>query len=156
MASCTLQLGLPRTSVHVAFSSASDHLAVLSHSGAVALWDLRTRIEFSRDKALDPVELCTVQFELDGCFPRQVVLQGDCSSPNTFCVACLTSNGNEDTALLGIVKDEVLQSSRTVDLPGGDGRFLQSETGVYWQSSEGKLFSSTCDYLFILYVYLTL
>ncbi|KAL5512586.1 hypothetical protein ACEPAG_3239 [Sanghuangporus baumii] len=141
MASYTLELYEARTPICVAFSPTGDHLAVLQHSGVVTLWNLRTRIELSRGRAVDPVQLCKVELQLDGCQPRQILLHEKSSASETFRISCLVSNGNEDTALIAIVENNVLQASKSIDLPGTDGRFAYSETGLYWQSSEGKIFS---------------
>ncbi|OCB85125.1 IkappaB kinase complex, IKAP component [Sanghuangporus baumii] len=141
MASYTLELYEAQTPIHVAFSPIGDYLAVLQHSGMVTLWNLRTRIGFSRGKAVDPVQLCMVELDLDGCLPRQIVLHEKPSASETFRVSCLVSNGNEDAALIAIVEENVLRASKLIDLPGTDGRFAYSETGLYWQSSEGTIFS---------------
>ena len=141
MASYTLQLNQARTPLHVALSPTGDHLAVLQHSGIVTIWNMRTRTEFSRGKAVDPVEICKVELELDGCHPRQIALHEKSSAMRAFRISCLVSNGNEDSALIAVVEDNILKASKLIDLEGTDGRFVHSETGLYWQSSEGKISS---------------
>ncbi|EJD08171.1 IkappaB kinase complex, IKAP component [Fomitiporia mediterranea MF3/22] len=141
MASITLALGQPRTPVHVSFSPTGDHLAVLNHGGSVSLWDLRTRMEFGRGKALDPVLVCIFDLGSEVCQPRQICLQENPAAPKTFRISVLACESIADVAFVAVVADKVFQGQKEIEMPGKDGRLVYSTAGIYWQSSEGKIFS---------------
>lgn len=133
------------TPVHIAFSAQGDHIAVLHGSGHVQIWNLQTRIDFSRSKAMDPVK--TIEFDLsnlleawDGSDLRQICLWDKQSEPNSFVVACLASGSESDElAILDVVDKEVL-ASRPIPLPNPGGRLVNTIEDIYWQSPEGKIF----------------
>ncbi|KAI5122330.1 hypothetical protein M0805_002497 [Coniferiporia weirii] len=146
MASCTLPMAVPgsaRPPIHVAFAQNADCLAVLGHFGRVSLWNLNTRMEFGRGKALVPCETCAVNLGpsfLD-CEPRQLCVSKTSSSPDTFRITCLASNSDDDVMTIVDIEEKTGQEPKTLVLPGRLGRLVNADTGIYWQSQGGEIFS---------------
>ena len=156
MSSCQLTVGITapsnkiakdRTPIHVAFSSEGDHLAVLYSPGYVRLWNLHTRVEFSRAKAMSPSDVCEIDFRSvvdawTSYIPRQICFWKSPGGQDVFKVACLASNSDNDTDSIVIVdinEKEVVGSS-VIQLKNKNGRLVKSTRHVYWQSQEGCLF----------------
>lgn len=153
MSSCQLSVGLSTSSNeilknraprHAAFSLEGDHIAVLHASGHIQTWNLRTRIEFSRSKAMDPINVCEIDISnllegWDGLDARQICMWRKQSTTNNFVVACLaTGSGTDQVAILDVNGKEV-ETSRLIRLASAGGRLVNSGQQIYWQSSEGKI-----------------
>ncbi|THH05467.1 hypothetical protein EW145_g4776 [Phellinidium pouzarii] len=144
MASYTLPIvghGAARTPIHVAFSPTSDHLAVLNHFGQVKLWHLRTRTEFGRGKVFDPTLSCTIDLKSSLCNreARLLCLWELSESSQTLRVACLACKPDTDSLIIMDVVNKSVQEPKIVDLPSKNGRLMNSDSGIYWQSPEGKI-----------------
>lgn len=153
MSSCQLSVELStslneimrnRTPRHVTFSSEGDHIAVLHASGHIQTWNLRTRIEFSRSKTMDPINVCEIDISslLEGWVgldARQICMWRKLSTTNNFVVACLATGPDSDqVAILDVIGKEV-GTSRLIRLASAGGRLMNSGQQIYWQSSKGNI-----------------
>lgn len=132
-----------RAPIHVSFSSSRDVLAVLHHQGLVQLWDLRTRLDPGRGKAIDPSKICDASLTnalTEGSRARQVVLSSSKNEPDTLKVSILASDSEGDYILHFSVSHSTPSSPGVVRLPGASGRLLYSSFRTFWQSISGEIF----------------
>lgn len=129
---------LANVPLHAAFSPTHDHLGVLWRSGLVEIFDLRTRIGPGSGKVLDPVLLCSgLAFGSNDLrlIPRQIALSTS-RRERVANVAVLAWGPDGDVITIAHVHDGFSIKTQ-VRAPGRDGRLVQTEGAVEWQSSEG-------------------
>ncbi|KLO09706.1 IkappaB kinase complex, IKAP component [Schizopora paradoxa] len=150
MSSCQLALTTDnnhtqqaRTPLHVSFSSSRDTLAVLHQQGLVRLYDLRTRLEPGRGKAVDPSKICEISLTdtlSKGSRARQCILTGQKQDLDILHVAVLASDSEGDYILHANVTQSESSPPKIVRLPSASGRLLYSSYRIFWQSISGEIF----------------
>ncbi|KAJ7750119.1 pol II transcription elongation factor [Mycena maculata] len=136
-----LSPGQPRPPIHASLSPSTDTLALLWESGHLELWALRTRLTPGPGKIMDPSRTFFASVGGGAVRQRQVVL----SSAGVAQVLGTAVDGHDYLAVLRINND-VVESSKDVELPSQNGRLVPSDgEALVWQASTGRLFEGEYD-----------
>lgn len=133
-------IGFP---VHLSFSVVGDMMAVLHQRGTVSSWKMQTQLSFGKQKVVDPIRISVIEGnQLEDAEFRQIQIQAKPSSLETFRVVTLATSRGSDVLTAHKLSGSEMEKVGCIELPGSGGRLIGSETGIYWQSSEGAIFSS--------------
>ena len=143
MSSVTVAVEDAGTPIHVSFSTVGDVMAVLHRKGVVSFWKMQTRLGVGKQKAIDPIRLCTIEENVreDGEL-RQIHIQAKPLCSDIFRITTLASVGECDIITVHKLSHGVTERAGLIELPGIGGRLMTSETGIHWQSNDGAIFSS--------------
>ncbi|THH29047.1 hypothetical protein EUX98_g5147 [Antrodiella citrinella] len=128
----------PLPPVHVSFLSSKDVMFSLWESGHYEVTNLRTRLGPGKGKVMDPVTECfDPKQDSEEWVHKQALAYGLDAEQS---VALLQSNGERDRITFTTLTGKDVEPRQDVDMPGLNGRLVQGDSHLAWQSPNGEIF----------------
>ncbi|KAI5988054.1 pol II transcription elongation factor [Pisolithus albus] len=143
---------LRRTPSYISLSPSNDILGALWGDGHIVVWSLHTRMGPGTGKVMEPVLLWTKDLGDEDGHWRQVqvsILDADGDERNLQVVVLGTTKQRFDLVSVHEIRlshtEEqlhIVETHRTAELPGKDGRLISSleSSSSFWQSRKGEIF----------------
>lgn len=132
--------------IHASFASETDTLAVLWESSRIELWDLHTRLEPGRGKAMAPEMIWSGEMDsASSSSSRQINVTTAPlnTSPELLAqIVVLRSlgQGSDAVTIVDIAKD-LSTKSYDVAMFSRNGRLLSSNDIIAWQAPNGQIYA---------------